>query len=179
VLARAAAGRAPAVRRALLVRLEAVAAFAGQVDVALLVPATIASRLMPFWVVLPTFVLAAVSLAGSLWLEVQRRTGELGLRRAVGATARAVRGQVLLEVAVLATRAAVVAMVVVAHVVFFAKGLDEPAAPALSEMILAVARYLALLPFTLASFVALVLAGAWLPSRLALRISPMEALRDE
>jgi putative ABC transport system permease protein len=44
-----------------------------------------------------------MGLMGVLWQSVTRRTQELGLRRALGATASAVRNQVIGEIVVLTT----------------------------------------------------------------------------
>jgi hypothetical protein len=176
VLARVPAEHGPAMRRALAERLDR--SFPGRVDVALVGAEAWAGRYGWSFMILPMAGLAAVTLAGVLWMEVLRRTSELGLRRAVGATARAVRGQLLFEVAVLATKAAIAAAIVLAHLVFFGFGLVTEA-PFLAEPLHQVARYLVMFPLSLTGFLTLVLAAAWLPSRLALRVAPLEALRDE
>ena len=59
--------------------------------------------------------MVALGLTGVLWQTVTRRTREIGLRRAVGASGAGVRWQVLGEVAVLVTLAVTVAAIVIAQ----------------------------------------------------------------
>jgi putative ABC transport system permease protein len=60
-------------------------------------------------------IMVALGLSGVLWQTVTRRTRELGLRRALGATGNQVNRQILLEVALLSTLALVVGVIVVAQ----------------------------------------------------------------
>jgi putative ABC transport system permease protein len=131
------------------------------------------------WLGLALCLLAAVTLTGVVWRDVERRRTELGLRRALGATAGAVRRQVLLEMAVLAGKASVIGTIVLAHIVFFRITFPSFEPLAWDERLASVAQWLAVCPVGLAALLVLVLGVAWLPSRLALRIAPMEALRDE
>ena len=57
--------------------------------------------------------MVALGLTGVMWQNVTRRTRELGLRRALGATGAGVRGQVLSEVALITTLAIVVGVAIV------------------------------------------------------------------
>ena len=57
--------------------------------------------------------MVALGLVGVLWQSVTQRTREMGLRRAKGATARAVRRQILLEVLLMTTLAVILAAAVV------------------------------------------------------------------
>jgi putative ABC transport system permease protein len=59
--------------------------------------------------------MVALGLSGVLWQTVTRRTREIGLRRALGATGPEVNRQILLEVALLSTLALVVGAIVVAQ----------------------------------------------------------------
>ncbi|HEX9460933.1 MAG TPA: ABC transporter permease, partial [Thermoanaerobaculia bacterium] len=59
--------------------------------------------------------MVALGLSGVLWQTVTRRTREIGLRRALGATGNEVNRQILLEVALLSTLALVVGVIVVAQ----------------------------------------------------------------
>jgi len=123
--------------------------------------------------------LAAASLSGAIWLGIRRRTAELGLRRAVGATARALRRQVLLEMGLLAAKAGLLGIVIVAHLMFFTPGLLGAASPTLGERGRSVAIFLSMSPLAFLALLLIVLGASWLPSRLALRISPREALGDD
>jgi putative ABC transport system permease protein len=57
--------------------------------------------------------MVALGLTGVLWQTVTRRTREIGLRRAVGASRQGVRAQVLGEVAVLVTFAVIVGAIII------------------------------------------------------------------
>jgi putative ABC transport system permease protein len=59
--------------------------------------------------------MVALGLTGVLWQTVTRRTRELGLRRALGASSSGVRWQVLTEIALVATLALVAGVVIVAQ----------------------------------------------------------------
>ncbi|HJQ40253.1 MAG TPA: ABC transporter permease [Thermoanaerobaculia bacterium] len=112
--------------------------------------------------------MVALGLTGVLWQNVTRRTRELGLRRAVGASATTVRRQVLLEVALLATLAVIIDLIVVLQLPLL--GIFALFTPAV---------------FTAGIIVALVviygitLASGLYPSWLASRLTPAEALRYE
>ena len=59
--------------------------------------------------------MVALGLSGVLWQNVTRRTREIGLRRALGATGNEVNRQILGEVALLATLALIIGVIVVAQ----------------------------------------------------------------
>lgn len=109
-----------------------------------------------------------LGLTGVLWQTVTRRMREIGLRRALGAPASAVRVQVLAEVALLATLAVVVGALVVIQLpllgVFRIVTRGEFAAGLAASMVVIYAITLA--------------CGAY-PSWLASRVDPAEALRYE
>jgi putative ABC transport system permease protein len=112
--------------------------------------------------------MVALGLTGVLWQNVTRRTRELGLRRALGATGAAVRRQVLLEVALLSTLAVSIGVAIV-----------------LQLPILGILRYVTPNVFALGLTSALVviytitLLCAAYPSWLASVIEPADALRYE
>lgn len=112
--------------------------------------------------------MVALGLTGVLWQNVTRRTRELGLRRALGATSTGVRRQVLAEVALLSTLAVFIGVVIV-----------------LQLPILGVFSLVTPPVFTFGVVAALVLIYgitllcAAYPSWLASAIEPAEALRYE
>lgn len=112
--------------------------------------------------------MVALGLTGVLWQTVTRRMREMGLRRALGATGRGVRSQVLAEVALLATLAVVAGLVVIMQL------------PLLGIMHLVTAAELTsgLIGALAVIYVITLLCGAY-PSWLASRIEPAEALRYE
>ena len=112
--------------------------------------------------------MVALGLTGVLWQNVTKRTRELGLRRAMGASAPGVRRQVLAEVALLATFALLAGSVVV-----------------LQFPILGIFKYVTRPVFTtsfvsaLATIYALTVLCGLYPSWLASRLQPADALRYE
>jgi putative ABC transport system permease protein len=112
--------------------------------------------------------MVALGLSGVLWQNVTRRRREIGLRRALGATGRAVHWQILIEVALLATLAVVVGMVVVAQLPII--GMFKVVTPA---------AYTIGIGGALATIYALTLLCGMYPSWLAGRVQPAEALHYE
>ncbi|MBI5381170.1 MAG: ABC transporter permease [Opitutae bacterium] len=113
--------------------------------------------------------LSGIGLFGLMGYHVARRTGEIGLRMALGATARDVAGPILREALLLA-------------VVGLAIGL--PASVALTQIIKnQLYGVTPTDPLTLglsaAMLIAVALLAAWLPARRAARVDPLIALRAE
>lgn len=117
-----------------------------------------------------TFLIAmvALGLTGVLWQNVTTRTRELGLRRAMGASGSAVHRQILGEVALLATVATVVGLIVVAQL------------PILGAFaIVTPSSFTAGIAGALATIYALTVLCGLYPSWLASRLQPADALRYE
>jgi putative ABC transport system permease protein len=112
--------------------------------------------------------MVTLGLTGVLWQNVTRRTRELGLRRALGASGPAVHRQILLEVALLATLAMIVGAIVIVQL-----------------PILGVFRIVTPAAFTsgflgaLATIYGLTVLCGLYPSWLASRLQPADALRYE
>lgn len=112
--------------------------------------------------------MVGLGLTGVLWQSVTQRRGELGLRRALGASRGQVRAQVLLEILLLAGVAVGAGLVVVVQLPLFELvGFVDPAVFT-GALVLAVGTILSLA----------LLCGLY-PSRLAMRVEPAEALRNE
>ena len=60
-------------------------------------------------------IMVGLGLSGVLWQNVTRRTREIGLRRAIGATGPAVQWQIIAEVAILTTLAVIAGLAVVSQ----------------------------------------------------------------
>jgi putative ABC transport system permease protein len=130
--------------------------------------------------VLPLLIFAAVAfflivmvglgLVGVLWQAVTRRTEELGLRRALGASSAAIRRQVLGELLALTSVAAGIGTLLYAHFpllqVFPPRGMTF-------------ATYAQGLGLTLLVIYSFVLVCGLYPSWLATRVQPAQALQHE
>lgn len=117
-----------------------------------------------------SFLLAmvALGLVGVVWQNVSERTREIGLRRAVGASGPAIHRQFVLEMLLLAAAAIAAGTLVAIQLPL----LDLVGAVPLSVVAGGLAA---------AGLALLLLSGlaAWLPSRLASRVTPSAALRYE
>ena len=112
--------------------------------------------------------MVGLGLSGVLWQNVTRRTREIGLRRALGATGPEVNRQILIEVALLSTLAMVVGVVIVAQLPIL--GIFHVFTPA--------AYTIGLIGALVTVYVITLLCGLY-PSWLAGRIQPAQALHYE
>jgi putative ABC transport system permease protein len=112
--------------------------------------------------------MVTLGLTGVLWQNVTRRTREIGLRRALGASGASVRRQVVAEVALLATIAVVIGVVIVAQLPML--GIFRIVTPAI---------FTAGIASALAVIYGITLLCGLYPSWLAARLTPAEALRYE
>lgn len=112
--------------------------------------------------------MVSLGLTGVLWQNVTRRTREIGLRRAMGASGTRVHRQILAEVALLATIAIVIGSIIVWQLpVLGAFSVVSPGA------------FTAGFIGALATIYALTLLCGLYPSWLASRLEPADALRYE
>ena len=109
----------------------------------------------------------ALGLFGVLWYNISQRRAEIGLRRAMGATAAGIGGQFLGEMMVLTTFGVVLGCLLAAQFPLL-NAFDLPAQP----YVLAIGAAAGAVYFITALC-------AWQPSRLAARIQPAVALREE
>jgi len=112
--------------------------------------------------------MVALGLSGVLWQNVTRRTREIGLRRALGATGNEVNRQILGEVALLATFALIIGVIIVAQLPLL--GFFTLVSPASFTIGLIGA---------LATIYGLTLLCGLYPSWLAGRVQPAQALHYE
>lgn len=112
--------------------------------------------------------MVALGLTGVLWQNVTRRTREIGLRRAMGASGSSVHRQILAEVALLATVALVIGSIIVWQLpILGAFSIVSPGA------------FTAGFIGALATIYALTVLCGLYPSWLASRLQPADALRYE
>lgn len=109
----------------------------------------------------------ALGLFGVLWYNISRRRGEIGLRRAIGATGRSVSGQLVMEAMILATFSLIIGS-------FFAIQF-----PLLHVFDLSAGIYLTALFLSILFIYLLVLICAFYPGRQAAAIYPAVALHEE
>ena len=114
-------------------------------------------------------ILAAVGLYGLLSYEVTRRTGEIGIRMAIGAGKRDILSLVLREVALVAGIGFVLGATGAAALARTVEGLVFGIQAGDPRVELAAAAILAVV----------VMSAAWLPARRAALTDPMSALRNE
>jgi putative ABC transport system permease protein len=109
-----------------------------------------------------------LGLSGVLWQAVTQRTREIGLRRAKGASAAAVQGQLLAEIGLLTSVGVGLGLLLLAQLPWL-------------DLVGGVSRgvYLASLATTAAAIYVLTLACGLYPGRLAAKLSPAEALHYE
>jgi putative ABC transport system permease protein len=112
--------------------------------------------------------MVGLGLVGVLYQNVVRRTSELGLRRALGASGASVRRQVLAELLALTTLAVILGAVVFLQTPLLGLAAAIPAVVVVEAVVLAAAMIYA--------FVAL--CGAY-PSWLATRVQPARALQHD
>ncbi len=121
-------------------------------------------------VVLALFIILNIFLGtiGILWYNTNLRIHEIGVRRAVGATGKKIRYQLIAESMVIAlTSLSIVIAILVQTPVIFGNGETEPGVISKSILISSLAMIL------------LVLLSTWLPAKLASRIKPASALKTE
>ena len=126
------------------------------------IPLTIAFIVCGFLIINVAF-----GLFGVLFQNINRRRGEIGIRRAMGATGRDIQGQFVGEMIVLATFS-------IALGLFFAVQF-----PLLNVFDVASSIYMWGMLLAVAAVYAIVVLCAWFPSRQAAAIHPAMALHDE
>jgi putative ABC transport system permease protein len=128
-----------------------------------LAPVIVGSTIAGFLILM-----VGLGLSGVLWQNVTRRTREIGLRRALGATGPEVNRQILIEVALLSTLAMIVGVVIVAQLPIL--GIFHVFTPA--------AYATGIVSALVTVYVITLLCGLY-PSWLAGRIQPAQALHYE
>jgi putative ABC transport system permease protein len=111
--------------------------------------------------------MVALGLTGVLWLAVTRRTREIGLRRAKGATRGDIRAQVLGEILVLTTLALLPGVLLALQL------------PLVGALPVSGPVFFTSLALSVAGIYLLAILCGWYPARLATAVEPAEALRYE
>ncbi|MDF7815898.1 FtsX-like permease family protein [Hymenobacter sp. YC55] len=108
-----------------------------------------------------------LGLLGVLWLNISRRRSEIGIRRAMGATASAISSQIVGEIVVVTTLGLLVGLLVAVQF------------PLLGALGVPASVYLTAIGFATALIYGLAVLCALYPSRLAAGIHPAVVLREE
>jgi putative ABC transport system permease protein len=112
--------------------------------------------------------MVALGLTGIMWQTVTRRTREIGLRRAVGASARGVYGQIVFETVILAAAGVLLGLAVVVQLPLLGVG-----------SFLGQGIYISATLLTSGTIILLAVACGLYPGWMASRVQPAEALRYE
>ena len=133
-------------------------------------------QFLTWFVGIATLIAGVFAIGNILLITVKERTKEIGIRRALGATPKSIRQQIMLESVFLTTVAGMLGIVFGALVLFFIDwkfGQGEDAAlvnPTVD------------IPIILIAFVTLVILGTLIgliPAHMATVVKPIEALREE
>jgi putative ABC transport system permease protein len=112
--------------------------------------------------------MVALGLIGVLWQNVTRRKSEIGLRRALGASAKDIYRQVLIELMIIASAGTFLGTLIV---------IQFPLLGVLQSVTWGV--YVEALLISLVAIYAIMLCSALYPSRLATQVQPIEALHAD
>jgi len=121
-------------------------------------------------VIITIFIIVNIFLGtiGILWYNTNLRIHEIGIRRAIGATGKKIRQQLIMESMVLAfISLAIVVSIMAQTPMFIGRGNPEPGVKLYSILI------------SSAIMIILVLLSTWIPARLASGIQPASALKTE
>ena len=133
-------------------------------------------QFLTWFVGIATLIAGVFAIGNILLITVKERTKEIGIRRALGATPKSIRQQIILESVFLTTVAGMVGIIMGATVlmiidILFGQGEDATLVnPTVN------------IPIILAAFTALVVLGTLIgliPAHMATVVKPIEALREE
>ena len=133
-------------------------------------------QFLTWFVGIATLVAGVFAIGNILLITVKERTKEIGIRRAIGATPKSIRQQIVLESVFLTTVAGMLGVILGSLVLFiidmaFGQGADA-----------ALINPTVNIPIILIAFVTLVVLGTLIgliPAHMATVVKPIEALREE
>jgi putative ABC transport system permease protein len=133
-------------------------------------------QFLTWFVGIATLIAGVFAIGNILLITVKERTKEIGIRRALGATPKSIRQQIVLESVFLTTVAGMLGIILGAFVLFlidtaFGQGADA-----------ALVNPTVDIPIILIAFVTLIVLGTaigLIPAHMATVVKPIEALREE
>ncbi|MDP2089607.1 MAG: ABC transporter permease [Flavobacteriaceae bacterium] len=132
-------------------------------------------QFLTIFVGLATLIAGVFAIGNILLITVKERTGEIGIRRAIGATPREIKRQIILESVVLTTFAGILGIIAGGGVLWIINMLNQDEESALLNSTVSI-------PVILAALATLVILGTligMIPAQRAVSIKPIDALRDE
>jgi putative ABC transport system permease protein len=133
-------------------------------------------QFLTWFVGIATLIAGVFAIGNILLITVKERTKEIGIRRALGATPKSIRQQIILESVFLTTIAGMLGIIFGATVLMFidykwGRGVDA-----------ALVNPTVNIPIILIAFVTLIVLGTaigLIPAHMATVVKPIEALREE
>ncbi len=132
-------------------------------------------QFLTIFVGLATLIAGVFAIGNILLITVKERTGEIGIRRAIGATPFEIKRQIVLESVVLTLFAGILGIIAGGFVLWIINMLNQGEEAALLNSTVSI-------PVILAALVTLVVLGTLIgliPAQRAVSIKPIDALRDE
>ncbi len=132
-------------------------------------------QFLTWFVGIATLIAGVIAIGSILLITVKERTNEIGIRRALGATPKAIRSQIVLESVFLTLTAGILGII-------FSGGVLMIINESTKEMDFPFANPSVNIPIALGAILVLVTLGSligMIPAQRAVKIRPIEALREE
>jgi len=136
----------------------------------------IGMQFLTWFVGIATLIAGVFAIGNILLITVKERTQEIGIRRALGATPKSIRQQIILESVFLTTVAGMLGIIFGGLVLYIIDSMvsGDPDAALVNPTVN--------IPIILIAFVTLIILGTLIgliPAHMATVVKPIEALRDE
>ncbi|RUA11272.1 MAG: ABC transporter permease, partial [Flavobacteriia bacterium] len=132
-------------------------------------------KFLTWFVGIATLIAGVIAIASILLITVKERTQEIGIRRAIGATPKAIKEQIILESVFLTLLAGVLGLIFSGGVLYIINSMTQDIDFPFTNPTVSV-------PIALGAIFVLVALGTLIgliPAQRAVSIKPIEALRDE
>ncbi len=132
-------------------------------------------KFLTWFVGIATLIAGVIAIASILLITVKERTQEIGIRRAIGATPKAIKEQIILESVFLTLLAGVLGLILSGGVLYIINAMTQDIDFPFTNPTVSI-------PIALGAILVLVVLGTligMIPAQRAVSIKPIEALRDE